>query len=140
MTNNEQQPLTKKQKRTLDFIKDFINKYGYPPSFREIGKGIGVSSTATVFSQIKYLREKGYLENNKRESRTIKLASRSKPKDDKLIEWLENKIEEHEKELDRLEKTIDYDIVACVEERVEVFKEVLDKIKEVNYERENKSS
>ena len=52
--------LTEKQSDTLTFIKKFIAKHGYAPSVREICKGLGLSSPATVFVHIKKLEEKGY--------------------------------------------------------------------------------
>lgn len=65
--------LTDKQSETLTFIKKFIAKHGYSPSVREICKGLGLSSPATVFVHIKKLEEKGYVTQAKEKSRTLEV-------------------------------------------------------------------
>ena len=50
--------LTKKQKLILDFINDFQEKNGFPPTVRDICIGVGLRSTATVFTHLKNLEEK----------------------------------------------------------------------------------
>lgn len=75
----EQKLLTKKQKRVYDFIVKFINENEYAPTIREIAKGLNLSSPATVYSHIEALRNKGYLENNKRGTRILKIADKNKP-------------------------------------------------------------
>ncbi len=54
-------PLTKKQKDVLDFIENFIKDAGYTPSYREIAKGLGLSSASTVYQHIQALCEKGVI-------------------------------------------------------------------------------
>lgn len=75
----EQKFLTKKQKRVYDFIVKFINENEYAPTIREVAKGLNLSSPATVYSHIEALRNKGYLENNKRGTRILKIADKNKP-------------------------------------------------------------
>lgn len=75
----EQKILTKKQKRVYDFIVKFINENEYAPTIREVAKGLNLSSPATVYSHIEALRNKGYLENNKRGTRILKIADKNKP-------------------------------------------------------------
>ena len=53
--------LTKKQKFFLDTLKELVKKNGYFPTVREIGKVIGLSSPATVYSYLNRLFERGYL-------------------------------------------------------------------------------
>ena len=53
--------LTEKQSNVLDFIKKFTATHGYPPSIREIGKGLNLSSPATVHTHVKNLCKAGYL-------------------------------------------------------------------------------
>jgi len=57
-------PLTPKQKEVLDFIVQFLNEKGYPPSFREIASGLDLASPSTVHVHIQALKERGYLERN----------------------------------------------------------------------------
>jgi len=53
--------LTKKQKRVYDWLKRFIQEYGYAPSYDEIRKGLGFNSLSTVYEHLKRLEEKGYI-------------------------------------------------------------------------------
>lgn len=75
----EQKLITKKQKRVYDFIVKFIDENEYAPTIREVAKGVNVSSPATVYKHIEALRNKGYLENNKRGTRILKIANKNKP-------------------------------------------------------------
>ena len=75
----KQKLITKKQKRVYDFIVKFINENEYAPTIREVAKGLNLSSPATVYSHIEALRNKGYLENNKRGTRILKIADKNKP-------------------------------------------------------------
>lgn len=65
--------LTDRQKDILDVIKQAIAKNGYPPTVREIGAKIGLSSSATTQFHIKKLEEKGYIKKNAAKNRTIEL-------------------------------------------------------------------
>ncbi|MFI3260430.1 MAG: transcriptional repressor LexA [bacterium] len=65
--------LTKRQKDTLSFIKIYIAKNGFPPSIREVGKGLNLSSSATAFTHVRNLENKGYLKIGKNKSRNIEL-------------------------------------------------------------------
>ncbi len=58
-------PLTQKQKRILDIIVRCIEENGYVPSYRQIGREIGLSSPATICQHIKSLKDKGYLIKDK---------------------------------------------------------------------------
>ncbi|MEI7740896.1 MAG: transcriptional repressor LexA [bacterium] len=55
------QPLTKKQKDILDFVKKFVATEGYAPSYAEIAEHFELSSKASVAQYISTLQEKGYL-------------------------------------------------------------------------------
>src|SRR6056297_804198 len=66
--------LTKRQKEILDFIQNFFKKYGYSPTFREIGDNLGISSSATVHTHIENLRNKGYLKSGYNKGRSIELV------------------------------------------------------------------
>jgi len=57
--------LTKRQKEILDFILEFMDKNGYNPSYREIGKALGLSSSSSVHEQVKKLEMAGFLEKQK---------------------------------------------------------------------------
>ncbi|NUO18326.1 transcriptional repressor LexA [bacterium] len=69
--------LTEKQQRALQFIQSEITDRGRPPTLREIGSQIGVSSTNGVRYVLDALVRKGYLERSPMLSRGIELTDRS---------------------------------------------------------------
>lgn len=68
------EPLTRKQKDILDYIREFIDGNGYAPSYREIAHFFELSSTGTVAEYISILEEKGYLTKDAMEARAIQLT------------------------------------------------------------------
>lgn len=64
-------PLTKKQKRTLDFVSSFIEQHGYSPSYREIANGLKLNSVATVAQHIDSLVTKGLLTKGNNSARSL---------------------------------------------------------------------
>jgi repressor LexA len=70
--------LTPNQKNTLRVIKKIIKEKGYPPTVREIGKLVGVTSSATPHKYLTILEKKGYIERKKGRSRAIKLIPQTK--------------------------------------------------------------
>ncbi|MBP3447594.1 MAG: transcriptional repressor LexA [Clostridia bacterium] len=71
--------LTKKQKLILDFINDFQGKNGFPPTVRDICLGVGLRSTATVFTHLKNLEEKGFLNKSSSKNRAISVVKNQEP-------------------------------------------------------------
>ncbi len=65
--------LNKREKAILKFIEKEVMANGYPPSVREIGKAVGLKSTATVHGYIAKLEEKGYIKKEQQKGRTLKL-------------------------------------------------------------------
>ncbi len=59
----------------LDFIQDYTVKYGFPPTIREIGEGIGVRSTSQVTYYLKKLEQAGYIVREPDTSRGLRLAN-----------------------------------------------------------------
>lgn len=68
------EPLTKRQKEILDYIRSFIDENGYAPSYREIAHYFEFSSTGTIAEYISILEEKGYLTKEAMEARAIQLT------------------------------------------------------------------
>lgn len=68
-------PITKRQQAILDFIKQEVDKRGYPPSVREIGLAVGLSSTASVHNQLNQLEKKGFIRKDKSTTRGIMILS-----------------------------------------------------------------
>lgn len=85
--DNNLKELTEKQNNVLDFIKKFTADHGYPPSIREIGKGLGLSSPATVHTHVKKLCNAGYLkvDNNKFRAMEILVDNEYEEKNEELI-------------------------------------------------------
>ncbi len=50
-----------RQQKILNYIQHFLAQNGYPPSVREIGKAVGLSSTASVARHLKVLEREGYI-------------------------------------------------------------------------------
>lgn len=65
--------LTERQRQVLQFIKDEIRRRGYPPSVREIGEAIGLSSSSTVHGHLARLEEKGYIRRDPTKPRAIEV-------------------------------------------------------------------
>ena len=63
--------ITRRQKEVLDFIKNFVERCGYSPSFEEIAHGLHLSSLATVHKHISNLERKGLLQRGHNRSRSI---------------------------------------------------------------------
>ncbi|MFJ9777205.1 transcriptional repressor LexA [Kitasatospora sp. NPDC101157] len=53
--------LTERQRRVIEVIRDSVQRRGYPPSMREIGQAVGLTSTSSVAHQVKALERKGFL-------------------------------------------------------------------------------
>ena len=69
----KKQELNKREKAIIKFIEKKVTEDGYPPSVREIGKAVGLHSTATVHGYLAKLREKGYIKKEDKKGRTLKL-------------------------------------------------------------------
>ena len=65
--------LNKREKAILKFIEKQITNVGYAPSVREIGKAVGLSSTATVHGYLAKLEKKGYIKKENQKGRTLRL-------------------------------------------------------------------
>ena len=65
--------LTPRQQRVLTTIKDSIEHRGYPPSMREIGVAVGLTSSSSVAHQLKVLEEKGFVKRDPNRPRAIEV-------------------------------------------------------------------
>jgi repressor LexA len=65
--------LTKRQKEIFDFIRRYAQKYGYPPTVREIGKAVGLTSSSTVHAHLSNLEKIGLLRRDPTKPRAIEL-------------------------------------------------------------------
>jgi repressor LexA len=67
-------PLTERQAQVLAFIDTEIRRRGYPPSVREIGEAVGLSSSSTVHAHLAALQDKGYLRRDPTKPRAIEVC------------------------------------------------------------------
>jgi repressor LexA len=65
--------LTKRQQEIFDFIKRYSAKHGYPPTVRDIGKAIGLTSSSTVHAHLSNLEKVGLLRRDPSKPRAIEL-------------------------------------------------------------------
>src|SRR4051795_5457145 len=65
--------LTPRQTKVLLSIKDSIEKRGYPPSMREIGQAVGLTSSSSVAHQLRVLEEKGFLKRDPNRPRALEV-------------------------------------------------------------------
>src|SRR5699024_4771352 len=63
--------LTERQRKVLEAIRDWMRDHGYPPSVREIGTAVGLTSTSSVAYQLRVLERKGYLRKDPHRPRTV---------------------------------------------------------------------
>src|SRR6202453_900493 len=65
--------LTWRQRKVLQVIRDSVQQRGYPPSMREIGEAVGLTSTSSVSYQLSTLQRKGYLHRDVGRPRTVEV-------------------------------------------------------------------
>ncbi|HWF27151.1 MAG TPA: transcriptional repressor LexA [Mycobacterium sp.] len=63
--------LSERQRTILNVIRESVNSRGYPPSIREIGDAVGLTSTSSVAHQLRTLERKGYLRRDPNRPRAV---------------------------------------------------------------------
>ena len=63
--------LTERQRRVLEVIRESVQERGYPPSIREIGDAVGLTSTSSVAHQLRTLERKGFLRRDPNRPRAV---------------------------------------------------------------------
>ncbi|WP_243859300.1 transcriptional repressor LexA [Amycolatopsis arida] len=72
--------LTARQQQVLEVIRAWVDRFGYPPSVREIGEAVGLTSTSSVTHQLRALQRKGYLRRDAKRPRAVGvLATQAHP-------------------------------------------------------------
>jgi repressor LexA len=71
--------LTPRQRQILDFIKQEVQEKNYPPSVREIGNEVGLSSSSTVHSHLNTLEKKGLIRRDPTKPRAIEILGHDQP-------------------------------------------------------------
>lgn len=65
--------LTRRQDDILKYIKEYMVEHGYPPTIREIGKALDLSSPATIHTHLKNLEKKGFIRKGDSKNRALEL-------------------------------------------------------------------
>jgi repressor LexA len=68
-----QRGLTKRQQEIFDFVKRYVGERGYPPTVRDIGKAIGLTSSSTVHAHLANLEKLGVLRRDPTKPRAIEV-------------------------------------------------------------------
>ena len=67
-----EKPATERQQRILDVIRAFTAEHGYPPSVREIGERVGLSSSSTIHAHLKALERRGLISRDPTKPRALR--------------------------------------------------------------------
>lgn len=70
-TDPDPSVLTDRQHKVLEVIRDSVSERGYPPSIREIGDAVGLTSTSSVAHQLRTLERKGFLRRDANRPRAV---------------------------------------------------------------------
>ena len=82
---NREKDLTTRQRQILEYIRECVHKYGYPPSVREICKSVGLCSTSTVHGYLNKLEELGFIRRDPTKNRTIELLDEGSWRSKKIV-------------------------------------------------------
>ena len=63
--------LTPRQRKVLEVIRESVERRGYPPTVREIGEAVGLTSTSSVSHQLSMLQKKGFLRRDPSKPRAV---------------------------------------------------------------------
>lgn len=80
--------LTRRQEEVLNFIKEYMVSHGYPPTVREIGSALGVSSPATIHAHLTNLEAKGFIRHEGTKNRALELLVKNEfiPQNENVVE------------------------------------------------------
>ena len=68
--------ITRRQLQLLQYVEDCISRLGYPPTMREIGDQMGITSVHGVFCHLTALKRKGLVETDANKARALRLTER----------------------------------------------------------------
>jgi repressor LexA len=70
--------LTGRQQEIWDFLVDYVDRHGYPPTVREIGEAVGLASPSTVHAHLANLERAGLLRRDPTKPRALELVGRER--------------------------------------------------------------
>jgi repressor LexA len=71
--------VTERQRAILEFLHEYVDEHGYPPTVREIGEAVGLRSPSTVHAHLAQLERAGALKRDPTKPRAIELTDRRRP-------------------------------------------------------------
>jgi repressor LexA len=77
--------LSDRQRRILDFVAKYTGDHGYPPSIREIGQAVGITSTSVVDYNLKALERSGLIRRDREVSRGLGLVGQAAPAKSRVV-------------------------------------------------------
>lgn len=109
--------LTKQQRRILNFIVKFTDKSGFPPTIRDIGKAVGLSSSSTIHFHLGNLEKEGFIKRDPTKPRAMKVLispGNGKKSSERAIE---------SPVVEKREDVIDYPLVIGYQKEIPFFNE-----------------
>lgn len=79
MSTSPIKPLTDKQRRILNFVRESSAEHGFPPTLREIGEAVGVANVSAVRGHLAAIEKKGYIAKDPDKARSIRIVREPKP-------------------------------------------------------------
>src|SRR5207237_2834285 len=76
VTNEGGAVLTGRQQEMWDFLVEYVDRHGYPPTVREIGESVGLASPSTVHAHLANLERAGLLKRDPTKPRALELVGR----------------------------------------------------------------
>jgi repressor LexA len=80
--------LTGRQQEIWDFLVDYVDTHGYPPTVREIGEAVGLASPSTVHAHLANLERAGLLKRDPTKPRAVELVGRERAEAPSTVERL----------------------------------------------------
>src|SRR5438034_3401463 len=74
--------ITTRQRRIIEFIRETVHARGYPPTVREIGEAVGLTSSSSVHAQLANFERRGLLRRDPTKPRAMELRGRRRPRRD----------------------------------------------------------
>lgn len=85
--------LSERQKNILAYIQEYVGDYGRPPTIREIGSAVKISSTSVVNYNLTKLKERGLLERDADVSRGLRLTEKAAETTGQVVETVSKAVE-----------------------------------------------
>jgi repressor LexA len=77
--------LTARQREIYEFVTEYVDTHGYPPTVREIGDAVGLASPSTVHAHLANLERAGYLRRDPTKPRALELVGRERAAPDPAL-------------------------------------------------------